>query len=139
MGLSRPTRTGLLARSHAALPAWPVALGGALAWAVVMGASAALGLWLRAWETQDRIVAVVALFAAGGAIAFVPGLFLARLAAGQKPRGAAFAAVFLGLSIATIGFTAALYALCLLYTSTICAGAPSPPTGRRRRRAPARR
>ncbi len=111
MGLSRPTRTGLLARSHAALPAWPVALGGALAWAVVMGASAALGLWLRAWETQDRIVAVVALFAAGGAIAFVPGLFLARLAAGQKPRGAAFAAVFLGLSIATIGFTAALYAL----------------------------
>lgn len=107
MGLSLPSR----ARLRAALPSGPAALGGSLVWAIVMGASAALGLWLRAWETQESIVAVVALFAAGGAIAFVPGLYLARLAAGQKPRGAAFAAVFLGLAVATIGFTAAVYVL----------------------------
>lgn len=111
MGLSLPPRTGLPARLRAALPAWPVSLGGSLAWAALMGASAALGLWLRAWETQDRIVAVVALFAAGGALGFVPGLLLARLVAGHKPRSAAFAAVFLALSLATIGFTAAIYVL----------------------------
>ena len=107
MGLSLPSR----ARLRAALPSGPVALGGTLAWAAVMGASAGLGLWLRAWETQDKIVAVVTLFAGSGALAFVPGLSLARLAAGGKPRGAAFAAVFLGLAVATIGFTAAIYAL----------------------------
>lgn len=111
MALSRPGRTGPAARLRAALPGPTVAIGGSLAWAVLMGTSAALGLWLRAWETQDRIVAVVALFAAGGALGFVPGLFLARLVAAGKPRGAAFAAVFLGLALATIGLTAAIYAL----------------------------
>lgn len=111
MALSAPERTGLAARLRAALPSWPVALGGTLAWAAIMGASAALGLWLRGWETQDRIVDVTALFAAGGGLAFAPGLALARLAAGAKPRGTAFAAVFLALSLATIGFTAAVYAL----------------------------
>jgi hypothetical protein len=111
MALSPAERTGPAARLRTALPSWPVALVGSLAWAVLMGASAALGLALRAWETGDLIVAVVALFAAGGAAGFAPGLFLARLAAGGKPRGAAFAAVFLGLSLATIGFTAAIYAL----------------------------
>lgn len=107
MALSRPSQ----ARLRAALPSLPVALGGSFCWAVLMGASAALGLWLRAWETTDRIVAVVTLFAAGGAIGFAPGLYLARLAAADKPRGAAFAAVFLGLSIATIAVTSALYVL----------------------------
>lgn len=107
MALSPASRT----RLRAALPSWPVALGGSLAWALLMGASAALGLWLRAWETREHIVAVVALFAAGGGIGFAPGLFLARLVAGEKPRGAAFAAVFLALSLATIGFTAAIYVL----------------------------
>lgn len=111
MALSPPERTGLAARLRAALPSWPVALGGTLAWALLMGASAALGLWLRAWETQDRIVDVVTLFAAGAALAFVPGLALARLVAAKKPRGAVFAAVFLALSLATIGFTAAVYAI----------------------------
>ncbi len=111
MALSRPERSTFTARLRAAIPGWPVALGGSLVWAVLMAASAALGLWLRAWETGDRIVAVVALFAGGGAVGFAPGLVLARLAAGEKPRGAAFAAVFLGLSLATIGFTAAIYAL----------------------------
>lgn len=111
MALSAAERTGFSARLRAALPSWPVALGGSLVWAVLMGASAALGLWLRAWETGALIVAVVLLFAAGGALGFTPGLLLARLVAAGKPRGAAFAAVFLGLALATIGVTAAIYAL----------------------------
>jgi hypothetical protein len=107
MALSPASRT----RLRAALPVLPLAIGGSLAWAMLMGASAALGLWLRAWETRGHIAEVVALFAAGGAVAFFPGLYLARLVAAKKPRGAAFAAVFLGLSLATIGFTAAIYVL----------------------------
>lgn len=111
MVLSPASPMGLAARIRAALPTWPVALGGSLAWAILMGASAALGLWLRAWETRAHIAEVMALFAGGGAVAFLPGLVVARLMAGERPRGAVFAAVFLALSLATIGITAAAYVL----------------------------
>lgn len=104
----RPT---LGSRIRAALPGPAVALGGSLAWAILMGASAGLGLWFREWQTADRVAAVAALFAAGGVVGFVPALALAKLVAGKKPRTAAFAATFLALSIATIGFTSAIYVL----------------------------
>lgn len=82
-------------------------------WAAAMAASAALGLWLRGWETPDRFEAVVLLFAVSGAVAFPIALFLARLLGLGRRREVAFAGAFLSFSIVTLGVTA--FAFALLY------------------------
>ncbi|MGI6852925.1 hypothetical protein [Mesorhizobium sp. 1B3] len=109
----REANTGLVGRlsSHAwqALPPLTLAVVGAIVWAGIMAGNAALGVWLRHWETGSKILSIAGLFAAGGALGFPLGLF--RLASANKRPDTAFAAAFLGFSIATIGITAALFAL----------------------------
>jgi hypothetical protein len=77
---------------------------------MTMGASSAVRLWLREWATPSALWAVVALFAAGGALAFPVGLYLARLVAPRRREGR-FAATFLAFAVATLGLTSGLYVL----------------------------
>lgn len=76
-----------------------------------MSASAVFGVWLRGWETPSKIQSVALLFAIGGGLGFPIGLFLARFFSMGKRVETAFAAAFLGFSIATIAATATAYAL----------------------------
>lgn len=103
-------RIRLAGRLREALPSSRTVLAGMPLWGLVMGASAMLGLWVRAWETPSALWAVVALFAAGGALAFPVGLCLARLVSPRR-RESRFAATFLALAVATIGLTSGLYVL----------------------------
>jgi hypothetical protein len=108
----RPTtRSRIRNRVRRALPPLGTALFGALLWAVAMGASALVNLLLDDWETPAKIRFVSLLFAAGGALAFPVGLFLARLVSLGRHREVAFAAAFVCLLAATIGFTGGLFAL----------------------------
>jgi len=111
----QPGRHGLMRRLavHAwrSMPPRGITLAGTIVWAAVMAANATLGVWLRDWETSSKIQSVAILFAIGGALGFPVGLFLARFFGMGKRPETAFAAAFLGFSIATIGITAAIYAL----------------------------
>ncbi len=102
----------LVSRFRTALPPWRIALAGAALWGPAMGASALAALLVDRWETPALIRTVVLLFTCGGAIAFPIALALARLlASGARPEPA-FAAIFVSLATATIGFTALFFALC---------------------------
>ena len=94
----------------AALPSWRVALAGSLVWAIAMAASAALALWLDGWETPSRIGQLTLVYALGGALAFAPALYLARLLSRGR-RDAGFAAAFLSFSVGSIGFISLIFAL----------------------------
>lgn len=100
-----------LDRVRRALPSLPTALLGGLIWAVVMGASALTNLLLGGWETPAKIRLISLLFAAGGAIAFPVGLFLARLVSLGRQWEVALAAGLVCLLASTIGLTGGLFAL----------------------------
>ncbi|MER8432078.1 hypothetical protein [Mesorhizobium caraganae] len=93
------------------MPSPVAALLGALLWAMAMGASALLCLWLDNWETPEKIRFVVLLYAMGAAIAFPVGLFAARLISLDRQAEVAFAAAFICLLAATLAFTGGLFAL----------------------------
>lgn len=93
------------------MPTLGTALFGALLWALTMGASALVNLFLDDWETPAKIRIVTMLFAAGGALAFPVGLFTARLVSLERRWEVAFAAAFVCLIAATIGLTGGLFAL----------------------------
>lgn len=76
-----------------------------------MGASALINLLMDDWETPEKIRFVSLLYAAGGALAFPVGLFLARLVSRGRHWEVAFAAAFVCLLAATIAFTGGLFAL----------------------------
>lgn len=106
------TAAALRSRLRAALPAPGVALAGSALWAANMGASALLWLLRADWQTGANMREVVLLFALGGLLAFAPGLWLARLASGDRTRrDTAFATGFVFLAAATVGITAGLYGL----------------------------
>lgn len=94
-----------------ALPTRRQTLAGGALWALATTASAAFGLLLDGWHTPQKILSVCAIFAAGGALAFPVALWLARLLASGRRAEQVFAATFLCLVMATIGFTGGLYAL----------------------------
>lgn len=106
-----PARTGLRSRLAEAVPPLAQALAGAPAWGLLMAASAAASLWLRDWQTPGLFWTVSVLFAVGGALAFAPGLFAARLFGLGRGREVAFAAAFLSMSVMTIGVTALVFAV----------------------------
>jgi hypothetical protein len=111
-GLMTATRAARLRNRLArAIPSAGTVLAGGLFWGLAMAASALAGLLLDQWETPQKVRSVIVLFALGGALAFPIGLFLASLVAQGRRFETAFAAAFLSLAIATIGVTAALYAL----------------------------
>ncbi|RJT37619.1 hypothetical protein D3227_17715 [Mesorhizobium waimense] len=76
-----------------------------------MGASALINLLLDDWETPAKIRFVSLLYAAGGALAFPVGLFLARLVSQGRHWEVALAAAFVCLLAATLAFTGGLFAL----------------------------
>ncbi|TSE05736.1 hypothetical protein C1D09_021910 [Mesorhizobium intechi] len=94
-----------------ALPGWRATLFGSFFWAATMGMSALINLLLDNWVTPEKIRTVSLLFAGGGALAFPVGLLAARLVSLGRGRDVAFAATMVCLAAATIGLTAALYAL----------------------------
>nr|WP_195179790.1 hypothetical protein [Mesorhizobium sp. INR15] len=93
------------------MPTPRVALVGALLWAAAMGASALVNLWSDAWETPEKIRFVSLLYAAGGALGFPAGLYLARLVSLGRQWEVALAAAFVCLLAATLAFTGGLFAL----------------------------
>lgn len=104
-------RNGVLDRIRKALPLPGAAACGALLWAAAMGASALVNLLLDDWETPAKIRFVSLLYAAGGALAFPVGLFLARLVSLGRHWQVALAAAFVCLLATTIGLTGGLFAL----------------------------
>lgn len=76
-----------------------------------MGASAYAKVSMADWQMPNSVVAVVLLFAAGGALAFPFGLYAARLIALGRSGEVAFAALFVCLLAATLCVTGGLYAL----------------------------
>lgn len=101
-------RTGW--RLREALPGWTASVVGAALWALLMAASAFVGLLLEDWQTDEKIRTIALLYALGGAIAFAPGLFAARFVSLGRAAEVRFAAAFLSLALATIGVTALIYA-----------------------------
>lgn len=94
-----------------ALPPLLPTLGGAVLWGAAMGASALAVLVLENWETPQKIRAVAALFALGGAVAFPFALALARFLSWRRRPEVAFAAAFLSFAFATACVTGGLFAL----------------------------
>lgn len=110
--ISQPTARGRNGNHfRAALPPARTAFVGALLWGLTMGASALVNLHLYDWATPAKIRFVTLLYAAGGALAFPVGLFLARLVSRGRHWEVAFAAAFVALLAATLAFTGALFAL----------------------------
>ncbi|MER9666584.1 hypothetical protein [Mesorhizobium sp. M0203] len=100
-----------LGRLRRSLPPLRTAFVGALLWAMAMGASALLNLLLYDWETPAKVRFVSLLYAAGGALAFPVGLFMARLVSLGRHWEIAVAAAFVCLLAATITFTGGLFGL----------------------------
>ncbi|MER8381915.1 MULTISPECIES: hypothetical protein [unclassified Mesorhizobium] len=100
-----------LRRLRRSLPPLRTAFVGALLWAMAMGASALLNLQLYDWETPAKVRFVSLLYAAGGALAFPVGLFLARLVSLGRNWEIALAAAFVCLLTVTIAFTGGLFGL----------------------------
>ncbi|MGB3538939.1 MAG: hypothetical protein WBA42_12330 [Mesorhizobium sp.] len=94
-----------------ALPPPSIALPGALAWALAMGASALVSLFFDHWATPAKIRLVAFLFAVGGALAFPVGLYFARLVSAGKSGETAFAAAFVSLLVFTVAFTSGVFSL----------------------------
>ena len=97
-------------RLTASLPGLGLCLAGSALWAAAMAGSAAAKLVLSGWQTPMAIVAVAAVYAGGGALAFplaftAAGLFRSRRFEGRM------ALALLAFTIATIGCTALVYAL----------------------------
>jgi hypothetical protein len=101
----------LAAHAHRSLPSLSVALAGTAGWVLVTAANALLVVWLRGWQTPEKFAAVGALFAVGAALAFPLALFIARFVSSRRSPEAAFAAMFLALSLCTVGITAFLFGL----------------------------
>jgi hypothetical protein len=94
----------------AARPDAATAVLGSVVWALAMAAAAAAKLIYMDWYSPDRMALITAFFAAGGLLAFVPGIYVGRLLSRGR-RDAGLAATFLALSTATIAITAFLVAL----------------------------
>lgn len=93
------------------LPPWKVTIAAAFAWAVVLGISAALSLIGHGWLDRTNILKVVAIFAAGGLVAFPMGWAAARILSARGRAEQRFAAAFVSFSIASVGATTGIYAL----------------------------
>jgi hypothetical protein len=108
---ARPDSGAFSARLRRSVPSVGTALSGAVLWGLAMGAGAYANLFLAAWETPAKLQFVAVLFAAGGALAFPLGLFLARFLSEGRRAETSFAAALLCFAAATVSVTAALYAL----------------------------
>ena len=108
--LRTTTLRRFLAHLRRSLPSLATTLIGSACWALVMAASAVIGVWRDGWESEAKFVTIALLFGAGAAIAFPVGLTLARFMSSGKSAERAFAACFLGLALSTIGVTGMIFA-----------------------------
>lgn len=99
-----------LAHLYRSTPSPATALVGSACWALLMAASAVMEVWRDGWETEAKFATIALLFGGGAALAFPVGLTFARFVSSGKSAERSFAAHFLGLSLATIGFTALIFA-----------------------------
>ncbi|RST86328.1 hypothetical protein EJC49_11185 [Aquibium carbonis] len=83
-------------------------LAGSLAWALAIGASAALSLLWREWQNRDAQAFVVALFGAGAFLAYAPATIIAKYLGGKRAE-TRFAATMVLLAGATIALTAVFF------------------------------
>jgi hypothetical protein len=59
-----------------------------------------------AWGSEAQRLEVLAIFAGGALLAFVPGVMLAKLVAQQKSQSQYMAALLIGIALSTLGVTA---------------------------------
>lgn len=104
---SRPSTAGLF---RAALPSLREGIAGSVIWAASMALTALVSLWLSGWDTPRSFLAIGLVFAAGGALAFPPALFLARLVSIGRRMEARFAAGLLSFAAGTLFLTTLVYA-----------------------------
>lgn len=101
----------IAAHARRCLPPLGAIVVGAACWVLVMVASATLAVWLRGWQTPEKYQTIAVLFGSGAALGFPLALYAARLLSAGRSSEAAFAAMFLALSLSTLGTTALLFAL----------------------------
>jgi hypothetical protein len=101
----------LAAHARRSLPSLSVTLAGTTGWVLVTALNALLVAWLRGWQTPEKFAAVGSLFAVGAALAFPLALFAARFVSWGRSAEAAFAAMFLSLSVSTLAITAFAFGL----------------------------
>ncbi len=80
-------------------------------WAAAMMLSAAISLYMLERVVERKSELLVTFFGLGGLIAFLIVTLLFRWVPGRWRKGQRFAAAFIGLSLATIGITALIFAL----------------------------
>jgi len=100
-----------LAALRQALPPPVTALSGTVLWGALMGFNALVFFWRLEWPTGPRVVTLTAIFALGGALAFPLGHTLQALLVRNTRSETRFAAAFIAFTLATLGFTAAIYAI----------------------------
>lgn len=108
--MGRRGRLPFLAALRAGLPGWYLALGGAIAWGLVLMASAATGLALNGWTMADMLPPLL-VYMAGGLLTFPLAIWLTRSLDGwlaMRP-GQRFAAAFILLGVGSVAVTALLF------------------------------
>jgi hypothetical protein len=108
---SAPAPSRFAERVKAALPSPALAVFGSLAWGAVMCASAALAGVMKSRALNGNFETVIAIFAGGGFVGFVPALTAYRLFGRGKTRSQRFSLLFLALAAATIACTSLSYSL----------------------------
>ncbi|MBK8457000.1 MAG: hypothetical protein IPL47_07740 [Phyllobacteriaceae bacterium] len=89
-------------RLRMAAPSAKLALGGGLAWGATMALIVGVSFLLRGWSEPAAIAKVASLFFFGGAIAFAPAGYFARLF-GRRRFEPSFAMAFIGLAAFSLG------------------------------------
>lgn len=100
-----------MARIKSALPPPWTALAGAFAWALAMSASAIISIYLRHWYRPLPSFELVAIFFAGGLVAWPLARFASRLIAPPPFGSRRMAADILGTSALTLAVTAFFFVL----------------------------
>lgn len=112
---SMEKRPGRLARwrkaAADALPSPSTVVFGSASWGAIMVISALIGIWLRNGLIVANPFAIASVFFYGGALAFGPALWLARLCFGRHGRIFRFVTGALIIALATHTASSAIFAL----------------------------
>ncbi len=93
------------------LPRPREAIFGTVLWALAMSANAVLVLVGRQWALFGHIEALAAVYAGGGALGWLVGIFFARLLSWGSSHERRVAAALLCLAVATAAATGGIFAL----------------------------
>ncbi len=93
------------------LPGWVALAGGAVVWGLLMAASALVSLYVRNRLETAHLGQLLALYLAGGVLAWPFVVFTARLVSRNARLETRFAACLVLLAVGTIAMTAFLFAM----------------------------